>query len=374
MSDRGIPRRRARGQQPSRVAACEGLGGPPDGHGGCSRPGMVHPIVGSSSPFRRALDRAESAAASDVPVLLLGESGTGKEVVARHLHACSPRRSGPFLAVNAAALPFHLLESELFGHERGAFTGADRQRNGLLRDAAGGSVLIDEIGDLPMELQAKLLRVLQEREVRPVGGAHAVAIDVRVISATHQDLARLVERGRFRLDLWYRIGVFTIELPPLRARPGDVEALAGHFLRAHSKGAPRSFAPQALAALRAHSWPGNVRELENAVQHALVLCPPGGTVTTDHLPSAVLAGGPARASLSIWQARDDAERERIERALRAAAGNRTQAARELGMSRQSLPSRLLKYGIGPGAGRPGTRFGSARSPIPPALGAEEDLA
>jgi transcriptional regulator with PAS, ATPase and Fis domain len=313
----------------------------------------MRPPIGDSAAFRRALERAESAAATDVPVLILGESGSGKEVVARHLHACSRRRSAPFLAINAAALPFHLLESELFGHERGAFTGADRPRAGLFRDAAGGTLLIDEIGDLPLPLQVKLLRVLQEREIRPVGSSRAIPVDVRVVSATHHDLVSLVARGSFRQDLYYRVSVFTVQLPPLRGRPSDVAALARHFLQAHGGPSAPALSREALDALRKHGWPGNVRELENAMRHALVLCPAGSPVLPEHLPQAVLDGTSPRTTLGFWQARDDAERERIERALASTSGNRTQAARELGMSRQALHDRLRKYGYGPGAGRPG---------------------
>ena len=315
------------------------------------------PLVGSSPALRRAVERAESAAPSDVPILLLGESGTGKELIARHLHACSARAGGPFVAVNAAAMPFHLLESELFGHERGAFTGADRQRPGLFREGAGGTLLIDEIGDLPLGLQAKLLRVLQEGEVRPVGGSRSVPVDVRIVTATHRDLAGLVARGLFREDLYYRVGVFTIDLPPLRARPSDVEPLARHFLARHGKPPLPALGAAAVAALQAHSWPGNVRELENAVRHALVLCPPGGAIEPAHLPPSVFVRQAGRAALSIWQARDDAERDRIERALASSSGNRTQAARQLGMSRQALHERLRKYGYGSGAGRPGVAPG-----------------
>ena len=308
-------------------------------------------IVGSSPALRAALARAEQAAASDVPVLLTGESGTGKEVLARHVHACSARGTRSFVAVNATALPFHLLESELFGHERGAFTGADRARAGLFQAAHHGTLLIDEIGDLPLPLQAKLLRVLQEGEVRPVGRNDGVPVDVRIVSATHRDLAALVRRGEFRQDLFYRISVFPVDVPPLRERLDDVVPLARHLLDRHGgKGARLTAA--AAAALERHGWPGNVRELENACRHALVLCR-GGDVLPEHLPRSVLERqGPTRPALTIWQARADAERERILGALAAVEGNRTLAARRLGMSRQALHDRLRRYGIGAGAGRP----------------------
>ncbi len=286
-----------------------------------------------------------------MPLLLAGESGTGKEVFARHVHATGPRHGGPFLAVNATALPFHLLESELFGHERGAFTGADRPRAGLFREAGGGTLLIDEIGDLPLELQVKLLRVLQEREVRPVGGTRPVPVDARVITATHRDLSDLVRRGLFREDLFYRVGVFAVEIPSLRERAADIPLLAEHFLARHASGQPRRLHATTLAALRAHEWPGNVRELESACRHALVLCPPGEWILPEHLPPSVVEKRPVRPALTIWDAREQAERDRIDRALAASRGNRSQAARHLGMSRQALHDRLRRYGYGPGAGR-----------------------
>jgi two-component system NtrC family response regulator len=309
--------------------------------------------VGAAPAFRRALARVRRAAGTDVPLLLSGDSGVGKEVVARWVHEIGPRRRGPFLAVNAAALPEHLLESELFGHERGAFTGADRTRRGLFQEAGGGTLLIDEIGDLSLPLQAKLLRVLQEREVRPVGGSRAVAVDARVVTATHRDLATLVQAGDFRADLFYRVSVFVVALPPLRERPGDVELLAGHLLARHAGPLAPELAPCAVAALRAHGWPGNVRELENACRHALVLLRPGEPLRAEHLPISVLRRDAPRApALTLRAVRAAAERERLQAALEATEGNRTLAARRLGVSRQLLHDRLRRFGIGPGAGRP----------------------
>lgn len=313
--------------------------------------------IARSREFRAALRRAEAAARSDVPVLVHGESGSGKEVLARHVHACSPRRAGPFVPVNAAALPFHLLESELFGHERGAFTGADRARLGMFREADGGTLLIDELGDLPRPLQAKLLRVLQEGEVRPVGASRVVPVDVRLVAATHRDLRELVAAGTFREDLFYRVSVFTVEAPPLRERRDDVVPLAVHFLRLHSAEEREGawLTDEAEHALLASEWPGNVRELENACRHALVLRPPGRPVGVEHLPPAL--GRPASdraASGALWSARSALERELILGALEAVDGNRTRAARRLGISRQALHQQLRRHGIGPGAGRPGS--------------------
>ena len=309
-------------------------------------------MIGASPALRRAIERATSAARTDVPVLIAGESGTGKEVLARMIHARSARAQGPFIAVNATAMPFHLLESELFGHERGAFTGADRPRIGLFQAAHRGTLLIDEIGDLPLALQTKMLRVLQEGEVRPVGRNHAIPVDVRAISATHHDLPARVASGEFRRDLYYRVSVFTVEVPALRERPEDVIPLAEHFIRMHARGHAPNWSDAAASLLQRHVWPGNVRELENACRHALVLCG-RGDILPEHLPVAVIDGrGHARPSLSIWEARSEAEKDRIYRALSAVAGNRTQAARRLGMSRQALHDRLRKYGIASGAGRP----------------------
>jgi len=305
-------------------------------------------IIGGSRAPKRALDRATSAARSQVPLLILGESGTGKEVLARHVHACSPRQKGPFIPVNATALPFHLLESELFGHERGAFTGADRTRTGLFQEASGGTLLIDEIGDLPFELQAKLLRVLQSGEVRPLGRNRAVPVDVRVVCATHRGLGELVRRGAFREDLFYRIAVFTLELPPLRERHDDIVPLAEHFLHRYGGEPAPQLSPEAVAALLAHAWPGNVRELENACRHALVLCPPGEQVLPEHLPQPLLHPRSGGVALTLREACERVERERIERALAAAEGNRTQAARCLGMARQTLHAKIRRLRIGGG--------------------------
>lgn len=230
-------------------------------------------MVGESPAMQELFDLLERVSGSDVPVLVQGETGTGKELVARALHEHGPRRGQRFLAENCAAVPANLLESELFGHKRGAFTGAVADRPGHFIAADGGTVFLDEIGDMPIEMQAKLLRVLQDGEVRPVGSNKTQTVDVRIVAATNKDLPELCRRGAFREDLYFRLAVVTLELPALRERLGDVAHLARFFLAkfASDQGRAASFTPEALEALEAHAWPGNVRELENEVQRALAL-------------------------------------------------------------------------------------------------------
>ncbi len=231
-------------------------------------------VVVESPLMRRTIELILRAANADTPVLLLGESGTGKEVLARALHEESPRRDKPFLAVNCSAIPETLLESQLFGHRRGSFTDAREDRRGLLQEAEGGSVFLDEIGDMPPSLQGKLLRVLQEHEVHPLGAPAPVPVDVRTIAATHRPLERLLEEGRFRQDLYYRLNVIAVRIPPLRERPEDLLPLAAYFLEKHGRRLGRSactLSTEAVDVLRRHAWPGNVRELENAIERALVL-------------------------------------------------------------------------------------------------------
>ena len=248
--------------------------GSPDASGGASD-ATRHGMVGESEPMQRVYELIERAAPSDVPVLVLGETGTGKELVARALHRLSGRRSKPFLAENCAAVPAQLLESELFGHKKGSFTGAVADRDGHFVAASGGTLFLDEIGDMPLEMQAKLLRTLETKEVRPVGSNRTVRADVRVVAATNRDLAAMVGERRFREDLYYRLKVVQIDLPPLRERRGDVERLVGYFLAmtAREDGvAELEIAPEALEALSAHDWPGNVRQLENEIRRSTALC------------------------------------------------------------------------------------------------------
>jgi two-component system response regulator AtoC len=272
--------------------------------------------------------------------MVLGESGSGKEAAARAIHRLSSRSAGPFVAVNAAAIPHGILESELFGHARGAFSGADRERRGLLEEASGGTVFFDEIGDLDLALQVKLLRALQERELRRVGENRARPIDVRVVSATSRDLAREVEAGRFREDLFYRLHVAVIRLPPLRERGRDALLLARHFLerygREYGKGG-LTLAPETASAIAAHAWPGNVRELQNAMAQAAALSDAGAAVTLPMLPEAVRPARAPEIRAGGYRARVDAHRrDLIADALDRAGGNRSQAARDLGLSRQAL--------------------------------------
>jgi two-component system response regulator AtoC len=311
------------------------------------------PIVATSEAMIALLEVAERAAAYKSTVLVTGESGTGKEVLARSIHAQSPRRKSAFVAVNCGAIPEGLLESELFGHAKGAFTGADRARNGLFRDADGGTLFLDEIGELPLALQVKLLRALQEEEVRPVGGSKARKIDVRVIAATARDLESDVASGRFREDLFYRLNVLRLEVPPLRERREDVPLLLDHFLarfRDAMGKEVRGVNDEALDRLVAHSWPGNVRELENVVERALILAD-SDTLSLRDLPDAI-ASPPAGnsddalpADLSLKRARRIAEIEVIRRALLATSGNRTHAARFLQISHRALLYKIKEYGI-----------------------------
>jgi two-component system response regulator AtoC len=283
-------------------------------------------------------------------VLITGESGTGKEVLARAVHAQSPRRNEAFVAVNCGAIPETLLESELFGHAKGAFTGADRARRGLLLEADGGTLFLDEIGELPTALQVKLLRVLQEEEVRPLGDSKPRAIDLRVIAATSRDLEAEVRAGRFREDLFYRLNVVRLDVPPLRERPKDISLLVDHYF-AHFRaalGKPlRGIADDALDRLVRYAWPGNVRELENVIERAVILAD-GDRLTLRELPENVVRPGAAEAAsqdLCLRRARRSLEADLIQRALRATGGNRTHAARLLEISHRALLYKIKEYGI-----------------------------
>lgn len=309
-------------------------------------------LLGTSPPMRELRRMLERAAATEVPVLLLGETGTGKSVAARRIHAGGPRRSGPFVSVNCAALPDSLFESELFGHRRGAFTGAHEDRAGLLETAHRGTLLLDEVGDLPLAQQAKLLTVLEEGEVRPVGARRPVPVDVRVVAATASPLDRRVEGGTFRIDLFHRLALLTLRLPPLRERPGDLPALAEHFL-ARAALRHRVAVPELDAAvvevLAAHPWPGNVRELAHSLEAALILAGPGGLAgSLRQVLGRGVAGVPTPpaeppgARYSFYGTEDE-ERARIRDALALCHGNRTRAARELGMSRNTLRDRMRRY-------------------------------
>jgi len=307
-------------------------------------------MVFASAAMRQLAALVARVAPRDVTVLLAGESGTGKERVAEAIVAASRRAEKAFVRFNCAALTPELAEAELFGHARGAFTGAVRSRPGLFGEADGGTILLDEVGELAPSTQGKLLRALQEGEVRPVGEEKARRVDVRVLAATHRDLKEMVSRGAFREDLYYRLAVVHLRVPPLRERPEDVPVLARHFLAraAERFGVARLRVPEALVArLLAHPWPGNVRELENAVE-TLVALSEGGELDLSHLPAAGTAPPTEPATMALRPRVEAYERGLVVEALRAARGSRTEAARALGISRVTLHDKLRKYGLARG--------------------------
>ena len=316
-----------------------------------------HQILGRSPALREALARAEKVAPTETTVLLTGESGTGKELVARAIHHASPRAEGPFVAINCAALPETLLESELFGHERGAFTGADRQKAGRFELAAGGTLFLDEVGELSPAVQAKLLRVVQEREFERVGGRATLRADVRIITATNRDLGRAVGAGQFREDLFYRLNVFTVHLPPLRERGDDVLLLAAHLVRELApkmgKGNAR-LSREVRDALLGHAWPGNIRELQNAIERALIMSD-GGLITAAQLGITLRAAGAAREASDGARVQSETsptadslfevEKRMVLDALEKTKGNKSRAAKHLGLTRFQLYTRLKRYGL-----------------------------
>jgi two-component system response regulator HydG len=304
--------------------------------------------LGKSKRFLEVIKLTELVAPTEATVLIQGESGTGKEVLARYVHNLSPRRDGPFLSINCGALPENLLESELFGHVKGSFTGAVRDKQGLFAAARGGTFFLDEVGEMPAALQVKLLRVLQEREAIPVGGTEPVPLDVRIVAATNRDLEEEVRRGAFRSDLFYRLNVFALELPPLRDRQEDLMLLVDAFLQrmATDRGYPaRAFAADALDALMVYDWPGNVRELENAVEHALVVAR-GDTIPLEALPERITR----RRRETLLNERnhpnptlDVIERSYIMWVLQSEGGNKTRAAEVLGIDPSTLYRKLSRY-------------------------------
>src|SRR6266446_5264477 len=298
-------------------------------------------LIGASPQWRAVLKRAGQVASTDTTTCLQGESGTGKEVVARLIHATSPRRRGPFLAINCAALPEALLESELFGFERGAFTGAQSSKPGQIELASGGVLFLDEVTEMSLTAQAKVLRVLQEREFLRLGGTRPIKVNVRVIAATNQDLRSAVAQGRFREDLYYRINVFDIRMPPLRERGHDILLLAHSVLEefARTNGCPpMQFTSHAEDALLTYRWPGNVRELRNVLERAAIVCE-GPFIDAEHLSLTVREDVPPLGSTDLG----GLERQAIEQALREVNGNKARAAKRLGISRTQLYSRLRKY-------------------------------
>jgi DNA-binding NtrC family response regulator len=311
-------------------------------------------LVGDSEAMRRVRDLVARVADSDATVLVTGESGTGKELVARALHMASPRRSGPFVALNCAAVPEALIESELFGHTRGAFTDARGSRTGLFLQADRGTLFLDEVAELPIQLQPKLLRALQERSVRPIGGDAEVRFDARVVAATNRDLASAIEEGRFREDLFFRINVIQIEIPPLRARGADVLLLAQQFVRRSCTRAHKpllGLSPAAAERLLAYPWPGNVRELQNCMERAVTLARYDNLVVED-LPEQVRAYRSSHVLVtsddpSALVPLEEVERRYILRVMDAVGGNKTLAARVLGLDRKTLYRKLERFGADP---------------------------
>ena len=306
-----------------------------------------HGIIGHSPVMQQLYELIENVGLTEAPVLITGESGTGKELVARAIHEVSPRRNKPFIKVNCAALNENLLESELFGHAKGAYTGADRSRTGRFEAAHGGTIFLDEVGDIPLSIQVKLLRVLEEKEIERVGEHTPIKVDVRIVSATNRDLESMVRHQAFREDLYFRVNVFPLTCPPLRHRSEDIPAIVQNFIRANAQKSGKKIlglTPEAMQMLVNYTWPGNVRELRNTVEYAFVLCPSGG-IGARHLPpkinglpttcepagEAASSGGKDKAALVAL--------------LRETGGNQSEAARRLGVSRITVWKRIKKYGI-----------------------------
>jgi two-component system nitrogen regulation response regulator NtrX len=303
-------------------------------------------MIGSSPAWQRAVEQASMAARSDARVLLIGESGTGKELLAARIHSGSPFASGPFVKVNCAAIPTELLETELFGHEKGSFTGATATRRGKFELADGGTIFLDEVGDLHAASQAKLLRVLQEGEFHRVGGEQIIKVAVRVISATNRDLGGMVAQEKFREDLYYRLSVVPIRVPALRERPQDIRALAEYFLEdfcARNNFRPKTLEPGVLPVLEAYNWPGNARELRNVIERMAILSP-GEQITRESIPVEIRVQRDGPKS-TIQEARESAEREHILRALEESHWNVSGAARMLGMERTNLHKRIRALGL-----------------------------
>jgi DNA-binding NtrC family response regulator len=302
-------------------------------------------IVGDSPPIRKLFGLVEKVAPTDTTVLLVGDSGTGKELVARAIHSHSTVSDKEFIAVNMAALPRDIVEAQLFGHERGAFTGAERRRDGVLRSVRGGTVFLDEVGEVPVQAQAKLLRAVEAQEIFPLGAERPVQAEFRLIAATNRNLEAAVEEGRFRRDLYYRLNVFRIEIPPLAERRDDIPALVSHFVRIHGRAqgrVPLTVSNQAMKLLLTYSWPGNVRELSNVLERGCILCE-GDRIEAEHLPRELVAEEELPTGLK--SAVEEFERRHIAWVLRAAGGNRERAAEMLEIDPATLYRRLAKYGL-----------------------------
>ncbi len=308
-------------------------------------------IVGSSAPMRRVYDQIQKVLDSDITVFISGESGTGKELVAKAIHYGSRRSDGPVVDVNCAAIPESLQESELFGHEKGSFTGATGAHPGKFEQAQGGTIFLDEVGEMAPSTQARLLRVLQERSLQRIGGTTRIDLDVRVISASNRNLAELVRQGKFRQDLYYRLVVYPIEIPPLRERRDDVPVLVEHFLAKYAPDANRSVSrvhPEAMQRLMAYDWPGNVRELENMVHRAMLVCG-GGELTVEDLPPELGGGNLTEPGDEVdhFLSLEEMERRAVRRAVESCQGNLSLAARRLGIGRSTLYRKMEQYDITP---------------------------
>jgi two-component system, NtrC family, response regulator HydG len=307
-----------------------------------------HGLIGKSAAMLNLYELVDNVAFSDAPVLITGESGTGKELVARAIHEGSLRKDAPFIKVNCAALNENLLESELFGHVKGAYTGADTNRIGRFEASHGGTIFLDEIGDVPLSTQIKLLRTVEEKEIERVGDHRTIKVDVRIVSATNRNLESLIEQGEFRSDLFFRINVFPIACPPLRDRVEDLPMIVQNFIhRGNEKSGKKilGLTPQSMEKMIAHPWPGNVRELRNTIEYAFVLCPSGG-IGLEHLPQKIADTDMACAEVPPpVSSADSDKKEELVRALRQAGGNQTRAARLLGVSRVTVWKQMKKYGI-----------------------------
>ncbi len=308
-----------------------------------------HGILGKSTRVQNLFAMIDNVAQSDTPVMIQGPSGSGKELVARAIHRESSRRDKPFIKVNCAALNENLLESELFGHVKGAYTGADKTRVGRFEAAHGGSILLDEIGDIPLSIQVKLLRVLEDKRIERVGDHRSIPVDVRIISATNKNLEKLIAAKQFREDLFFRINVFPLQCPSLAKRREDIPLIAQNFIRRNATTSGKKIlglTPEALEKMSLYAWPGNVRELRNAIEYAFVLCP-SGAVGTAHLPSKIVSAGETVTPECQLNDAGLVERSRLIQVLREVGGNQSAAARQLGVSRVTVWKRMKKYGIDP---------------------------
>lgn len=312
-----------------------------------------HGLIGKSSSMQNLFELIENVAQSDAPIIIQGQSGTGKELVARAIHDAGLRSDKPFIKVNCAALNENLLESELFGHVKGAYSGADRERIGRFEAAHEGTIFLDEIGDIPLSTQVKLLRVLEEKEIERVGDHKPISVNVRIITATHKNLDELIAKGLFREDLYFRINVFPLQCPPLSVRMEDIPFIVQNFVKRNAIQSSKKIlglTPEAMEILLAYSWPGNVRELRNTIEYAFVLCP-GGAIGKEHLPPTISKHIDKPSTIPIGPSIDTDERNKLIQVLQQAGGNQSEAARMLGVSRVTIWKRIKKYGINPAKDR-----------------------